>query len=116
MVTHNLRENVMKRFAFIALSTVAILLPAVAQAGEVQNREVNQQERIGSGLRNGTINQTELKNLETREAALNATRVRDLRHNDGSLTTAEKVRLNQRENNISRAIYRDKHNDGVKPQ
>lgn len=106
----------MKRFAVIALSTFAILLPAVAQAGEVHHREVNQQQRIYSGIRNHTINKREYRNLEGREASVNATRVRDLRHNDGHLTTTERRQLNQRENNISRSIYRDKHNDGVKPQ
>lgn len=105
----------MKRFALIALSAFTFLLPAVAQADVVQHPE-HQQHRIHAGVRNGTINRAEYKNLEHRETALNTTRVRDLRHNDGRLTAAEKQRLNQRENRLSRAIYRDKHNDGVKPQ
>lgn len=106
----------MKRFALIALSAFTILLPAVAQAGVIQHREVYQQHRIEAGVDNGTINRKEYKNLEHRETALNATRVRDNSHHDGRLTTAEKQRLNQRENRISRAIYRDKHNERVNAQ
>jgi len=106
----------MKRFALIALSAFTILLPAVAQAGEFQNREVRQQQRIEAGVDNGTINRTEHRNLKRRETALNNTRRSDLRHHDGHLTTAEKRQLNRRQNNLSRAIYRDKHNDGVRPQ
>ncbi len=104
----------MKRLVISAFLTTAALLPVLASAGnasagEVYHREVNQQSRIYSGVKNNTISPSEYRNLERRETALNNARERDLRRNDGRLTPQEYRRLNARENNLSRSIYRDKH-------
>ncbi|MBE9206802.1 hypothetical protein IQ244_09795 [Nostoc sp. LEGE 06077] len=98
----------MKCFAYAALCAGAIFLPSVASAGEVYHREVNQQQRIYHGVKNGSIDRTELRQLERREASLEAARRRDVRR-DGHLTPQERRQLNRRENRFSHTIYRDKH-------
>jgi hypothetical protein len=100
----------MKRFFYATLCAIAVFLPAVASAGEVHNREVNQQRRIHNGVRQGKINKREYRHIERREAAINRTRRRDLRAHHGHLTPQEQRNLNHRLNNTSRTIYRDRHN------
>lgn len=93
-----------------ALVIPAIVLPAAAQAGEVLDREHYQENRIYQGAQNGSLTRREYDNLQTRETALNNRRTEDLEHHDGHLTPREYRNLNARENNLSRSIYRDKHN------
>jgi len=93
-----------------SLAIPAIVLPAAAQAGEVLNREHNQENRIYQGVANDSLTRREYGNLQAREASINTQRQWDLAHNDGHLTPQEYRSLNQRENNVSRSIYRDKHN------
>ncbi|MBD2298672.1 hypothetical protein H6G80_10170 [Nostoc sp. FACHB-87] len=98
----------MNRFTYAAICAVAVFLPTVASAGEIYAREVNQQQRIYHGVKNGSINRAELRQLERREASLEAARRRDIR-SDGHLTPQERRQLNRRQNRLSRTIYRDKH-------
>jgi hypothetical protein len=101
----------MKRWIYTAIAAVsaaAIFSPLVASAGEVYHRQVNQQQRIFNGVKAGTIDRQEFRHLQRTEAALNAARVRDLRDGRG-LTPQERRQLNRRENQISRDIYRAKH-------
>lgn len=93
-----------------AIIVPSIVLPAAAQAGEVYNREHHQENRIYQGARNGSLTRHEYDTLQGREAALNDRRVADLKHHDGRLTPREHRNLNARENRLSHAIYRDKHN------
>jgi hypothetical protein len=92
---------------------VAVSLSALSQ--EVRNREANQQDRIGQGLQSGQITAHGASNLEKRETSINQARRADLAANGGHLTPGEQHRLNQRENNVSKQIYRDKHNDIAQP-
>jgi hypothetical protein len=71
---------------------------------------VNQQDRIANGVKNGSLTPRETAHLENREANLNRTIAADRRGDDGHLTAGEKASINQRQNRISRGIYRDKHN------
>ncbi|WP_277185292.1 hypothetical protein [Caballeronia sp. BR00000012568055] len=98
---------------FAAALIIAVPLSALSQ--EVRNREANQQKRIGQGLQSGQITAHGASNLENREASINQSRKADLAANGGHLTPGEKNRLNQRENNVSKQIYRDKHNDIAQP-
>ena len=105
----------MNKFVLTSLMAASIVLPAVvlpaaAQAGEVFNREHNQENRIHQGVANDSLTRGEYHRLQAREASLNAQRRRDLFRNDGHLTPQEYRNLNYRENNLSRSIYRDKHN------
>jgi hypothetical protein len=104
----------MKAITIALLATTAIgtvvLNPTTASAGEVYNRELNQQYRIYKGVENGQISAREFRNLEIREARLDAQRRYDLYKDGGHLTAQDRARLNARENRISNSIYRDRHN------
>ncbi len=89
------------------IAAAVMLLPTTARAGEVLDREIDQQHRIEQGVRNGTINRQEYRNLERREASINRQRLYDDRH---GMTPAEREQLNQRLNHLSHSIYEDKHN------
>jgi hypothetical protein len=90
-----------------ALSAITFLNPSSASAGEIRDRQVNQQQRIYNGVKQGTISQQEYKNLEAREAKIAAQRRAYL--SDGNLSRQEAARLTNAQNRTSRAIYRDRH-------
>lgn len=90
------------------LSAIAFLNPSSASAGEIRDREVNQQQRIYNGVRQGEISRKEYRNLEAREARIEAQRRAYLR--DGNLNRREAARLTNEQNRVSQAIYRDRHN------
>ncbi len=98
----------MKNLIYSALCTAALLVPTVAFAGPIQHREVNQQQRIYRGVQNGSLTGKEYRNLQRREQSIAAQRYRDVHDGDG-LTAYERQRLNNRLDNTSHAIYRDKH-------
>ncbi len=77
---------------------------------EVNRRFENQQDRIAAGINSGALTPREAANLERREAALKAQERADRAASGGHLTRQEQRQLNHRENRISRAISRDKHN------
>src|SRR5437899_5207179 len=76
----------------------------------VNERKENQQDRIGQGVASGELTAGETKQLEKKERALNQEE-RDMRKLDnGKLTAADKATLNQQQNQLSKDIYRAKHN------
>ncbi len=89
------------------VSAIAFLNPSSASAGTIRDREINQQQRIYQGVKQGEISQKEYRNLEIREAKIAAERRAFLR--DGNLSTREKLRLTNDQNRVSNAIYRDRH-------
>jgi hypothetical protein len=99
----------------IIAAVLIVAAPLSAFSQEVRNREANQQDRIGQGLQSGQITAHGASNLEKREASINQARRTDLAANGGHLTPGEQHHLNQRENNVSKQIYRDKHNDVAQP-
>jgi hypothetical protein len=99
----------MKNFVYAVFSAATLLLPTVAFAGPIVHREIRQENRIYQGVKNGTVSGREYRNLQRREQSIEAQRYRDV-HDGGGLTRYERQRLNNRLNNVSQAIYRDKHN------
>ncbi|MEJ0049414.1 MAG: hypothetical protein WDN04_27415 [Rhodospirillales bacterium] len=97
-----------------ALAALALSGTAAAQAGEVQQRLDNQQQRIDQGIASGQLTRGEAARDETHLAADQAARNRDLAEHGGHLTRAEKVRLNQRLNHNSARVYDTKHNGVVR--
>ena len=81
---------------------------AMSRVGE---RAENQQQRIGQGVSSGQLTARETGNLEGREASINHQAAVDRADNGGHLNQQERQQINQRQNNVSKAIYRDKHND-----
>lgn len=86
------------------LSTIA----GVVLAGEVKNREENQQDRIAQGVKSGELTAGETAHLEKREQKIENDREKAL--SDGKMTHKEKTKLNHEENKVSKKIYRKKHN------
>ena len=96
----------------ILLATTAIGLIAwgtsLQAEGRIRQRQENQQQRIGSGVQNGSLNAREAARLERREAGLNREIRRD--HADGGgLSPAERVKIEHQQDRLSRGIYRQKH-------
>jgi len=80
---------------------------------EVGQRKENQQDRIANGIQNGQLTAGETSKLETKEAAINGETRADRAANGGKLTPAEKAKINQQQNHVSKQIYDDKHNANV---
>jgi hypothetical protein len=110
------------RITLWSAALTILALPIVAQSnnpstpvtGEsIQDRKENQQDRIAQGVKSGQLTAGETANLEKKEAAVNQEE-RDMRKLDhGKLTAADKATLNQQQNQLSKQIYRDKHNGAV---
>ena len=76
----------------------------------VEQRKENQQNRIADGVKSGQLTAGETANLEKKEAAINKETKADRAANGGKLTPAEKAQVNRQQNQLSKQIYRDKHN------
>jgi hypothetical protein len=80
---------------------------------EVGQRKENQQDRIAQGVKSGQLTAGETANLETKEAAINGETRADRAANGGKLTAAEKAQVNRQQNQLSKQIYQDKHNQST---
>lgn len=97
----------MKRIAVALFAST--LIAGASSAATIHHRYVDQQERIASGIATGQLSAREATRLEYKEAAL-TNEVRDFRTlNGGTLTRSERVLVNHQQNQLSRAIYRQKH-------
>ena len=94
----------------LCATTVALMLPAMAQTSQsINQRKENQQDRVANGVQSGELTAKETQKLEKKESDLNQEE-RDMRKLDnGHLTTADKATLNQQQNQLSKDIYKQKH-------
>ena len=92
----------------------SLVLSSLALAGEVDDREGNQQARIAQGVKSGQLTPGETAHLDNREAHINNEIARDRAANGGHLTAAEHAKVNRQQDKTSNAIYRDKHNGKVR--
>jgi hypothetical protein len=76
-----------------------------------QQRDVNQQQRIESGLQSGQLSTREAGQLEHQQQHIDKMESRDLR--DGSMSAGEQARLNAAQTRASATIAADKHNGVV---
>ena len=115
------------KFALLSAALAAFTLPGFAQSADasaqgsasastpvtgqtVQQRAENQQDRIANGMKDGELTSGEASNLETKEGKINQ-EARAMRKEDGGhLTAADKAKLTQQQNQLSKQIYQDKHN------
>lgn len=84
--------------------------PAPPHGQNIYQRRRDQQQRIANGVQNGSLTAAGTENLESREARINGEIARDKSANGGTLTQQERQQIQRQDNNLSRAIYRDKHN------
>ncbi len=90
-----------------AVLAVAVAMPSLA--AEVDQRQRNQQARIGEGVESGELTPRETARLERKEARIHREIRRERAANGGTLTPGERARVNRQENRLSRQIYRQKH-------
>ncbi|HTF26502.1 MAG TPA: hypothetical protein VK937_21715 [Candidatus Limnocylindria bacterium] len=91
-------------------SSATAATPAAKPKPAVAQRKENQQDRIAQGVKSGQLTAGETANLETKEAAINGETKADRAANGGKLTAAEKKQINGQQNQLSKQIYKDKHN------
>ena len=83
--------------------------PGHPRVNQVNGRETNQQNRIANGVKNGSLTPKQTSNIEKRESHIQNSEKRDMAAHNGHLTKAEQKNLNQRQNKVSKTIYKDKH-------
>jgi hypothetical protein len=104
-------------FTIPVLCTTTLVLPIFttlsAQANQyaphsINQRQINQQQRIFKGVKHDQISQKEYRNLERRSLSIQLQERRD-RRDGGSFTPQERNRIQQRLNHLSGSIYGDRH-------
>ncbi len=89
---------------FVALCFAGLGAGVFAQSlQDIQQRDVNQQQRIEKGLQNGSLTTAEAARLERDQRNVNSLEARSLK--DGKLTPAERQRITHAENRASRDIH-----------
>lgn len=81
--------------------------PPVSPGAQVIQRQVNQQQRVENGLKDGSLTVKEAGRIERGEAGLDRMIARDQKN---GITPQEQARINQRENALSRDIRRETTN------
>jgi hypothetical protein len=104
----------------LCATTAALMLPAMAQTSQsINDRKDSQQDRIANGAQSGELTSKETQRIEKKESDLNQEE-RDMRKLDnGHLTANDKATLNQQQNQLSKDIYKQKHDaqtQNVNPQ
>jgi hypothetical protein len=91
-----------------ALSIACAGAFAQTTAASTIQRDVNQQTRIESGLKDGSLSTKEAAKLEKEESRVDRLQAKDLK--GGKLTNAERAQLNAAQNKVSTDIAGDRHN------
>jgi hypothetical protein len=106
------------RFVTAVLASALVIAPAamIAQTPtpgahdyNINQRKVDQQDRIGNGVKNGQLTAGQTARLEHQESGINKEE-RGMRAQDnGHLTKQDRHTIHAQQNQESRRIYRDKH-------
>jgi len=83
--------------------------PGHPRVNQVNSRETNQQNRIANGIKNGKLTPGQTAHLEKGEQRLQNNEKRDMAKDNGHLTKQNQKQLNHEANNMSKRIYKDKH-------
>jgi WXXGXW repeat (2 copies) len=83
---------------------------------EVGARRNLQQQRIANGVASGQLSPAEAAKAENHDQNINRHIAADRAANGGKLTPQEKKNINGRQNNASRQIYNEKHNEKTAPK
>jgi len=101
----------MKRIV-VSMMMGALLMGGVSNVlaqNEINERQRNQQKRIGEGVENGSLTPGETAHLEKQEAAIHHEVKTERKANGGTLTAQERRQVNRQQNGESKRIYRQKH-------
>jgi hypothetical protein len=97
----------------ILIAALAVIATAPAFAGtntpRYDQRQHNQRERIANGVQNGELTMRETRRLAAGQVHLN--RVERRAKSDGVVTSRERAHMQHEENQQSRRIYRQKHDE-----
>ena len=107
------------RFVTAVLASTLVIAPAAMMAQttptpgahdyNINQRKVDQQDRIANGVKNGKLTAGQTAHLEHQEAGINKEE-RGMRAQDnGHLTKQDRQTIHAQQNQESRRIYRDKH-------
>jgi hypothetical protein len=88
--------------------TVTSLAHGKNKVPVARKRQVEQQQRIGQGIRSGELTKREVRGLEKEQRDIHQ-EIRESK-SDGVVTGAERRDIHQEQNQASRHIYRAKHN------
>lgn len=95
----------------VGISGVMVLTTALAFAQSetpvVDQRKMNQEQRIDQGIASGQLNQREAGRLDRQQDRID--RIEDRAKADGVMTRKERARIGAAQNRASRHIGREKH-------
>ncbi|MGO9379786.1 MAG: hypothetical protein ACLPN1_07375 [Dissulfurispiraceae bacterium] len=96
-----------------SIACMVAVAPAVAANNDpgIDQREVNQQNRIEQGVQSGQLTPKETGKLEAQQARIKQREERMASRDNGNLTANDKAKLTRQQNRASRNIYTKKHND-----
>ena len=105
----------------VLLAAAVSLMPVAAMAQtaprndyNINQRKFDQQHRIAQGARSGQLTAGETARLERQEAGINREERAMRAQDEGHLTKADRQVIHKQQNQESRRIYRDKHNNKVR--
>ena len=75
----------------------------------INQRQRNQQKRIGEGVENGSLTAAEAARLEKQEARIHNEVKQERAENGGKLTPEERRQVRRQQNRESKRIYKQKH-------
>jgi hypothetical protein len=83
--------------------------PGHPRVNQINQREQNQQNRIANGVKNDKLTPGQTARLEKGEQRLQNNEKKDMAKDNGHLTKQNQRQLNHEANNMSKRIYKDKH-------
>jgi methionine-rich copper-binding protein CopC len=111
-------EETQMKFVTAVLASTLVIAPAamIAQTPtpgahdyNINQRKVDQQDRIGNGVKNGKLTAGQTAHLEHQEAGINKEEHGMRAQDNGHLTKQDRQTIHAQQNQESRRIYRDKH-------
>lgn len=101
--------NVVSVCAVVLSAGITTLATPVSKVPVARHRQVDQQRRIGQGVRSGELTPKETIKLEREQKDIR----QDIRSakSDGVVTSAERQEIRADQNQASKDIYRLKHNN-----
>jgi hypothetical protein len=107
------------KFVTAVLASTLVIAPAamIAQTTptpgahdyNINQRKVDQQDRIANGVKNGQLTAGQTARLEHQEAGINKEEHGMRAQDNGHLTKQDRQTIHAQQNQESRRIYRDKH-------
>jgi len=101
----------MMKKTMLAVGGITLLMTrmafAEAETPMIDQREMNQEQRIDQGIASGQLNEREANSLNKQQEHVN--KMEDRAKSDGVMTKKERARIGAAQNRASRHIAREKH-------